>query len=97
MELFNIIIKISSVATAIGVVIKSLEKIINKIFKPIEEKINYLDYNQCQNYLVDFLSDLEDNIKKNECQYKRAYEIYDHYLKIGGNSYIKDKWEKLVK
>lgn len=46
-------------------------------------------------YLINFLSDLENGIKKTDVQIKRAYEIYERYCKNGGNSYVHDKWEEV--
>ena len=46
-------------------------------------------------YLINFLSDLENGIKKTDGQIKRAYEIYERYCKNGGNSYVHDKWEEV--
>ena len=37
-------------------------------------------------------------VEKDEVQIKRAYEVYEHYTKdLHKNSYIHDKWEKLMK
>ena len=97
MNVIDIIIKIASLLSAITIIVKSVEKMIDKLFAKLERELTVLSINQCKNYLVDFLYDLEDNVPKTDYQYRRAYEMYDHYLKLGGNSYIKDKWEKLVK
>lgn len=75
---------------------KALEPITDKL-DAIEQRIDKLDIHQCRSYLVDYLSDVEQGIPKNDIQTKRAYEIYDHYCELGGNSYIHDKWEKLMK
>ena len=33
-----------------------------------------------------------------DVEVKRAHDVYDHYSgDLHGNSYIKDKWEKLMK
>ena len=48
-------------------------------------------------YLINFLSDLENGIKKTEVQKKHTYEIYERYTKNGGNSYVHDKWEEVKK
>lgn len=75
-----------------------IDKSINKTLEPINQKIDKLDINQCRNYLVDFLTDIENGIEKDDIQVKRAYEIYDHYKNdLKGNSYIHDKWIKLMK
>lgn len=46
-------------------------------------------------YLTDFLSEVENGQAKTEIQKKRAYEIYEEYTSLHGNSYIHDKWEEL--
>ena len=79
-------------------IIVAMKKILKKQFEPINEKIDKLDKNQCRNYLVDFLADVEQGISKDDTQIKRAYEVYDHYsIDLHCNSYIHDKWEKLKK
>ena len=79
-------------------IIVAMKKMLNKQFEPITDKIDKLDKNQCRNYLVDFLADVEMGISKDDTQIKRAYEVYDHYsIDLHGNSYIHDKWEKLKK
>lgn len=79
-------------------IIVAMKKMLNKQFKPITDKIDKLDKNQCRNYLVDFLADVELDISKDDDQKRRAHEVYDHYsIDLHGNSYIHDKWEKLKK
>ena len=94
---------------SITAIIVALKKIIEKQLSPInhkieklDENINHkiekLDINQCRNYLVEFLADVENGIKKDEAQITRANEVYDHYTNdLKRNSYIKNKWEKLMK
>lgn len=82
----------------IATIFVSSKKIINKQFEPINKKIDKIDENQCRNFLVDFLADIEKGISKDEIQIKRAYEVYEHYTKdLHKNSYIHDKWERLMK
>lgn len=80
--------------------IDSLESNLNKRIDNLEQNLNSktenLELNQCKNYLVNFMSDAEnDSITKEQVQ--NAYEMFDRYKKLGGNSYIHDKWEKLKK
>ena len=83
---------------AITAIIVALKKVMEKQLSPVNHKIERLDINQCRNYLVEFLADVESGVKKDEAQIKRACEVYDHYKDdLKGNSYIKDKWEKLMK
>lgn len=44
-------------------------------------------------FLVNFLSDIEQQIPKTDIQIQRAYEVYEEYRKKNGNSYVHDKWE----
>lgn len=80
--------------------IDNLENNLNKKIDNLEQSLNSktetLELNQCKNYLVNFMSDAEnDNITKE--QMINGYEMYDKYKKLGGNSFIHDKWEKLRK
>ena len=89
---------IAELGGVIITIVLAMKKILKTQFKPINEKIDKLDKNQCRNYLVDFLADVEMGISKDDTQIKRAYEVYDHYsIDLHGNSYIHDKWEKLKK
>lgn len=78
----NTIILVASLITAVTTIIISMQKILKRMFEPINSKIDGLDLSQARNYLVDFLADIENGEKKDECQIERAYELYDHY-KIG--------------
>lgn len=93
MDIIDLIIKISSLIVAVGIIVAN----INKIFSPIYKKITELEKNQCKNFLVDFLARLENKEKTTDSQINRAYEVYDHYINdLKGNSFIKDKWEKFM-
>lgn len=97
-ELFDLIIKIASFIAAVSAICMFCKKVINKGFEPVYEKIDKLDKNQCMNYLIAYLADLDKGIPKDEAETKRAYEVYDHYVKdLKGNSYIHDKWTRLMK
>lgn len=84
----------------VGIVVTILigsKKIINTQLEPLNKKIDKIDENQCRNFLVDFLADVEKGIEKDEVQIKRAYEVYEHYTKdLHKNSYIHAKWERLM-
>ncbi|MCI8486987.1 MAG: hypothetical protein HFJ20_08090 [Clostridia bacterium] len=96
-NIVNIIILIASLITAVTTIIVAIQKILKKMFGPINKKIDNLDIGQARNYLVNFLADVENGEKKDECQIERAYELYDHYTKdLHGNSYIHSKWQKVM-
>ena len=97
-QISKVLLFIIEFVGVIVTIIIAMKKILKKQFEPINEKIDKLDKNQCRNYLVDFLADIEQGISKDDTQVKRAYEVYDHYSKdLNGNSYIHDKWEKMRK
>lgn len=101
-NIINWIILIASLITAITTITTAVclfcKKVIRKAFEPIDKKIDKIDENQCRNFLVNFLADIENGIEKDEVQIKRAYEVYEHYTEdLHKNSYIHDKWEKLMK
>ncbi|MCI9247404.1 MAG: hypothetical protein HFJ30_09985 [Clostridia bacterium] len=108
----NITLIIISIATLLNAVLaiynfvskirNGSKNVIDKKFQialsPLEQKIDKIDENQCRNFLVDFLADIENGVEKDEVQIKRAYEVYEHYTNdLHKNSYIHDKWEKLMK
>ncbi len=79
-----------------------LEKIIKEQFAPfktsiddLKDNVERVDMESCKNYLVRCLGDFEHGNKISDVEQERFWEEYEHYLKIGGNSYIKHRVEKL--
>lgn len=92
------IITIGSVISAITIILTAITKILKRILEPLYKSVRKVDENQCKNFLVTFLKDVEKGEKMDEVEIKRAYEVYDHYKNdLHKNSYIHDKWEKLMK
>ena len=84
-----------------------LKKSFNKLLEPINQKIDKfqeksekryknLEISMIKTDLVNFLS-MAENDKNTKEQTINAHELYDKYKKLGGNSYIHAKWEKLTK
>lgn len=97
-ELLKLIGVIATTITSITVICVFLRKVIMKGFEPIYKKIDNLDESQCKNFLVTFLKSVEKGEKMDEVEIQRAYEVYDHYTNdLKKNSYIHDKWQKLMK
>ena len=97
-EIFHALKFIIEFVGIVGTILFGSKKIINKQLEPINKKIIKIDENQCRNFLVDFLADIDNGIKKDDVQIKRAYEVYEHYTnELHKNSYIHDKWEKARK
>ena len=94
----DLIITIGSVISATTVIIATLNKIFSKKLEPVNKKIEKIDENQCKNFLITFLKSIEKGEVIDETEIKRAHEVYDHYKDdLHKNSYIHDKWEKLMK
>ncbi len=81
---------------------------ISRTLHPIDRKIlnlqqvsiqdrNHIELELIKMFLVNFIHDIEQGTFKSEIQIKNAYELYDRYQKLGGNSYVHDSWEKLMK
>lgn len=99
---------IAGIITSGGVIIALMQKVLKKTIKnelePMSEKIENisndvktLDTNQCKNFLVRFLADVEQNNELDEVEKERAYEVYDHYTNdLKQNSYIHKRWNELM-
>lgn len=61
----------------------------------INSRLDKVDMESTKNYLVTFLSDVERGKYIDEIEKQRFYEQMAHYQSLGGNSYIKDKVEKM--
>ena len=71
-----------------------LKSIGDKIDK-LDKKVDSVDMNSTKNFLVARLSEIESGQKMDEIERERFWEQYEHYQKIGGNSYVHEKVEKL--
>lgn len=59
--------------------------------------IENLEMSSIKTDLVNFINDIEHGVQKSQIQRMNAHELYDRYSKLGGNSYVHDHWEKLIK
>lgn len=73
-----------------------LSKLIREEFDGINQRLDRVDMESCKNFLVRSIPDIEDGTI-DETEKQRFYEQYEHYLKMGGNTYIKHKVEVLQK
>ena len=79
----------------IEVIIKSqLEEVSNRLDK-LENQNKELELNADKNFLVRFLSDVEQESVIDDIEEERFYETYKRYHDLGGNSYIDHKVSKL--
>ena len=107
-QIAGIITFVSVFISAIAGLIVFFKSFVSKILKPIDQKIerlekasttyrNNIELELIKMFLVNFINDTEKGINKSQIQKQNAFELYDRYKKLGGNSYIHDRWEKLVK
>ena len=101
---------IVSVSVIGGIVIHFIKKTIqesmeenNKEVKEALEKTNdqlrITRINDCKNYLVAFLADVENGERLSVEEVERAYEVYAEYTDpddLDQNHYVKDQWERLM-
>jgi len=73
-----------------------LTKLIREEISGIKDHLQEVDLNACKNFLVKMIPDIESG-EIDEVQKQRFYEQYEHYLSMGGNTYIKNKVENLQK
>jgi hypothetical protein len=111
MDIVSIVVQFATTLGAIGTISLFGDKWLDNKIKPIADKIDHKDYNDSKRYLTDFLTDVEKGMKKgkkleeikSEIQIQMAKDTYDHYITpkkeggLGGNSWIQDKWEALIK
>ena len=98
LEIKDWIIAIASLVTAIGIICGFIKSCLEKLTKPIIDKIDKMDKNQCMNYLTEFLADVKNGVHKNQYQIARAHDVYQHYSEdLHGNSYIHEQWELYMK
>lgn len=96
--------QISSYLALIIGIIGSLEfliirfkKIFQKLLEPVNHRLDDIELSTDKNFLVRFLSDIEQNNIVDDVEKERFYETYERYKLLGGNSYISHKVEKLEK
>lgn len=82
----------------------SIKKQLEDVLKPTNEKIDKLDkkmddvdLNSTKNFLVSCMDDIKNKESHDPIILERFWEQYEHYIKLGGNSYIKNEVEKLKK
>ncbi len=83
--------------------VKSISKVIDNRLEPIKKEIKDLREETTKNNLSSIKTDLinlmelADKKAISTEQKIRAHELYDYYRQHGGNSYVHDKWERLIK
>lgn len=97
-DIVSIVLSIGGFVTALTAIITALKKVLQIwLNNNINKKIDTLDILICKLHIIDFLSDVENGVEKDDEQIKLAYEMYDHYSKdLKQNSYVHDKWNNVM-
>lgn len=88
-------------------ILSDMKKITERALKPTNDKIDKMseslkkeiqksDLNATKNYLVSTIADIKNN-GIDEVSKQRFFEQYEHYISLGGNSYIKHEVETMRK
>ena len=67
---------------------------LSKQLSTLQERVDDIDVSTCKNFLVARLAEIERGHELDEIETERFWEQYEHYLAIGGNTYIKRKVEQ---
>ncbi len=95
-QVLGVILFIGSFIGGIEVIVKKVNEHLTKMLNPINKKIDSLELSSIKTDLVNFMCMAEADTITYE-QKMNAYELFDRYTKLGGNSYVHDKWERLKK
>lgn len=83
-----------------GIVIHFIKKTITESLKETNDNLRKTRINDCKNYLVAFLADVENGERMSVEEIERAYEVYEEYTDpddLDQNHYVKDQWQRLMK
>lgn len=91
-----------SVAIIVRAVVKALKKLFDEQTKSINARLDKLeadnkktDLERSKDFLVSFLARAQWDTVSDAIEIQRFWEVFQHYVDNGGNSYIKEKVTKL--
>lgn len=93
-QFINLIPQIATLITSCSVILVAVKK---WLVEPTNKKIEAFELSSIKTDLVNFINDVENGIEKSDIQKLNAHELYDRYYHLGGNSYVHDHFEKLLK
>lgn len=94
-EIGAVILFITGLLGGIEFLLIRIKKLFNIALRPINSRLDDIELSTDKNFLVRFLSDIEQGNPVDDVEKERFYETYERYKKLGGNSYISHKVEKL--
>ena len=95
-QIFDVIIRLSVVAGAVIALSKLILKGVGNLLTPIKDDLKKEKMQRLKSELTTFMYLAENSTISHE-QKMLAHEEYDEYINNKGNSYIKNKFESLVK
>ena len=95
-QIFDTVIKIGAVIGALGGLYALIMKGFDERLQPIKDDIRDEKKERLKSDLTTFLFLAEHGELSND-QKLRAHEEYDMYIKMGGNSWVHDRFEILKK
>ena len=97
-DIVGIVLGLGAFVTALTAIITALKKVLQIwLDNNVNKKIDTLDILICKLHIIDFLSDVENGVVKDDEQIRLAHEMYDHYTNdLKQNSYVHDKWERIM-
>ena len=93
-QFINLIPQLATLITSCSVILVAIKK---WLVDPTNEKIEAFELSSIKTDLVNFINDMESGVEKSDIQKLNAHELYDRYKILGGNSYVHDHFEKLLK
>lgn len=97
-QIQNFMVWITGFVGAVFVIVKAVQKAIEKGFKPVNDKIDRVDKNSTMNYLVEVMDKVDKGHKLEGVARKRFFDEYEHYTEdLDGNTYVKEEYDRLKK
>lgn len=93
-QFINLIPQLATLITSCSVILVFVKK---WLVEPTNKKIEAFELSSIKTDLVNFINDMESGVEKSDIQKLNAHELYDRYKILGGNSYVHDHFEKLLK
>lgn len=93
-KIIEYIPQLATLITSCSVILVAVKK---WLVEPTNKKIESFELSSIKTDLVNFINDVENGLDKSDIQKLNAHELYDRYKELGGNSYVHDHFEKLLK
>ena len=96
-QITTIIVGFVALISGVEFLLIRFNKLFDKKLAPINTRLNQIELSIDKNFIVRFLADIEQGNQVDEVEKQRFYEIYERYIELGGNSYIKRRVDTFIK